>query len=430
MKGFAAKARKVLAKRDLPLPREAVIAHLAPNLARAEDYKRLAEGHGTPLIVFDEENLLRRAERFRSVFSARIENFRPHFAVKSNNHPFVSRGLASIGYGLDVSSGVELSMALETGCDSILFTGPGKTLPELALAVENHPRVTVLADSFGELERLSTAAKSAGKTVTIGVRLTNDTRGLWRKFGIPSSRLGEFISLAEKLGNVEVRGIHFHTSWNMNPSAQVNFIGRVGNTLKKLGKARAGMLEFLDIGGGYWPERGEWLNAGGTERGKLLSAAGIDCSNGNGPFLIPAAPVEEFAGAIGAALEEHVFPLARPQVYAEPGRWVCDDAMQVLLTVLDKKGGDLVIADGGTNIVGLDKFETDYCPVVNLSRPSRKTSKCLVTGSLCTPHDIWGFEVEGEPPEPGDLLLVTAVGAYTWSLRQEFIKPLAKVVKI
>jgi diaminopimelate decarboxylase len=430
MKDFAAKAKKILAKRDIPLLREAVLAHLAPKLARSEDYKRLAQRHGTPLIVLDEKNLLGRAERFRSVFSAAIGNFRPHFAVKSNNHPLVSKALASAGYGLDVSSGVELETALETGCDSILFTGPGKTLPELALAVKSHPRVTVLADSFGELERLSEAAKNAGKTVTIGVRLTNDTRGLWRKFGIPPSRLGEFVSLAAKLGNVEVRGLHFHTSWNMNPSAQVKFIGRVGNILRKLGKSRAGMVEFLDIGGGYWPERGEWLNVGGTERGKLLKAVDAGYADSGGPYLVPSAPLEEFAEAIAKALEENIYPLARPRIFAEPGRWVCDDAMQVLLTVLDKKGGNLVITDGGTNIVGLDKFEADYCPVANLSRPAATASKCLVTGSLCTPHDIWGFEVEGEAPEPGDLLLVTAVGAYTWSLRQEFIKPLAKVVPL
>lgn len=429
MRGFEAKTKRILAKRDLPLPREAVLAYLAPILSRKEDYLRLVREHGTPLIVFDEKALIDRAERFRAAFTACIENFHPHFAVKSNNHPFVSGALASIGYGLDVSSGVELKMVLETPCKSILFTGPGKTLPELALAVENHPRVTVLADSFGELERLSIAAREARKTVSIGVRLTNDTRGLWRKFGIPPSRLGEFIELAEKLGNVEVRGIHFHTSWNMNPSAQVKFIERIGKTLKKLGKPRTGKLEFLDIGGGYWPERGEWLNAGGTERGKLLGAANIHPA-GSGPFLVPAAPIDEFAVAIAAALEEHIFPFSNLKIYAEPGRWVCDDAMQVLLTVMDKKGGNLVIADGGTNIVGLDKFEADYCPVANLSRPSQKTSKCLVTGSLCTPHDIWGFEVEGESPEPGDILLVTAVGAYTWSLRQEFIKPLARVVQL
>ena len=53
-----------------------------------------------------------------------------------------------------------------------------------------------------------------------------------------------------------------------------------------------------------------------------------------------------------------------------------------------------------------------------------------MTGSLCTPHDIWGWSVFGDGIEPGDILLLPSQGAYTWSLRQQFIKPVAKVVQI
>ena len=75
-----------------------------------------------------------------------------------------------------------------------------------------------------------------------------------------------------------------------------------------------------------------------------------------------------------------------------------------------------------------EDFETDYFPVMNLSRPSVDEHACYVLGSLCTPHDVWGYAYHGSDIRPGDALLVPTQGAYTYSLRQQFIKPLPRTV--
>ncbi len=173
MSRFGQKAAKNLSKREKALPREEVDRYLAPHLDRAADYLQAANSHQTPLYLFDAERLLARAAEFERAFSSRIENFLPHFAIKSCNSPLVAAALADFGWGLDASSGVELSMAIETGAKSILFTGPGKTVGELAIAAQNQGRVLVMADSFGELQRLHEAASAAGTRLEIGVRLTN-----------------------------------------------------------------------------------------------------------------------------------------------------------------------------------------------------------------------------------------------------------------
>jgi len=100
------------------------------------------------------------------------------------------------------------------------------------------------------------------------------------------------------------------------------------------------------------------------------------------------------------------------------------------LTVVDKKASDLVITDAGTNAIGWERFETDYFPVINLSRPDLIESECNILGSLCTPHDVWGYAYWGKDIQPGDILLIPTQGAYTYSLRQEFIKPLPTVVTL
>jgi diaminopimelate decarboxylase len=253
--------------------------------------------------------------------------------------------------------------------------------------------------------------------VRAGIRLTTDERGLWRKFGVPLSDLGGVFGAAARCPHVALRGLQFHTSWNLDASAQVAFIARLGEALGRLDARHRADIEFIDVGGGYWPARGEWLHPPGAPMGE--PPARHDRR--------PAAPIEAFARAIGEALRRHVFPHVSCAIWAEPGRWLCHDAMHILLTVVDRKGGDIAITDGGTNAVGWERFETDYFPVINLSRPSLAERRCYVLGSLCTPHDVWGYFYHGEGIEPGDVLLVPTQGAYTYSLRQHFIKPLPKL---
>ena len=129
--------------------------------------------------------------------------------------------------------------------------------------------------------------------------------------------------------------------------------------------------------------------------------------------LVAAEPVDVFSEQLAKCLEEHIFSSVTCDVCLEPGRWICNSAMHLLLTVVDKKENDLVIVDAGTNAVGWERFESDYVPLVNLSRPAMKEIPCQVLGSLCTPHDVWGYACWGEEILPGDVLLVPDQGAYT-----------------
>ncbi len=69
-------------------------------------------------------------------------------------------------------------------------------------------------------------------------------------------------------------------------------------------------------------------------------------------------------------------------------------------------------------------------PVLNLTRPALIETPCYVLGSLCTPHDVWGYSYWGTGIEEGDVLMIPTQGAYTYSLRQHFIKPVPKVASL
>ncbi len=394
------------------LPKEDIERFVRRHLEKREQYLRLSETEGSPLYILEPDVLRERAGRFRRVFSEKFADCRFYYAVKSNNHPFVARTVLKAGFGLDVSSGKELRIALELGAEEILFTGPGKTTGELVLAVENAEKVTILIDSFRELQTLEQTAAAKNVTVRAGVRLCPNPTGSWRKFGIALDDLPAFFQAAEECPHVDLQGLQFHTSWNLSPKAQSDFIGLLGKNFAACPVSLLKKIRFVDIGGGYWPQPGEWLRA-------------------DSPLVHdhrPAATIETFAEELHRAVESHLGFLLPCRICLEPGRWICNDGMHLMMTVVDKKALDLVITDTGINAIGWERFETDYSPILNLTRPSLSEKPCTICGSLCTPEDHFGFSYFGEEIDIGDILLIPCQGAYTYSLKQDFIKPTPKVV--
>jgi len=157
---------------------------------------------------------------------------------------------------------------------------------------------------------------------------------------------------------------------------------------------------------------------------KLLFRGRPDVSS---RFCLESRLIDAFAQEIAASLKASLPKALNCRICLEPGRWLCHEAVHLLITVVDVKADDLVITDAGTNAVGWERFEQDYFPVINLTRPGVEEHPCAVLGSLCTPHDVWSYSYHGTTIRQGDLLLIPTQGAYTYSLRQNFIKPLPNV---
>lgn len=412
------------------LPEEELLTFVKHHYGNKKKYLKIIREKQSPLYILESSVLKKRAFQFQNAFKKHLDETSFYFAVKSNNHPDVAKTVLGSGFGLDVSSGLELETALSLGADNIIFSGPGKTDLELSLAVDNSEYVTVLIDSFGELHRIEKIASDRNVAVRSGVRLSPDPSGLWRKFGIALGSLPAFWEEANRCPHVHLTGLQFHTSWNLSPRAQVSFIAKLGDFLEEMPKKFTDCIDFIDIGGGYWPEQGEWLQADGTPAGVFRKAIGKPTGPSGLHFRQPGASINEFADQLCTAIKRHLYKIIPCRICFEPGRWICNDAMHLFISVVDIKERDIVITDAGTNSIGWERFETDYCPILNLTRPSLDEKLCNVLGSLCTPHDIWGYTYWGADIQPGDILMIPTQGAYTYSLRQNFIKPLPSVVTI
>jgi diaminopimelate decarboxylase len=390
----------------------------------------IAHTFGTPLYMVDELRLVQQIDRFRAAFASK--NARIHYAFKANPSLPIVQAIQKTGLCADASSGLELDLALRCGFEHIIFSGPAKTDDELRLAVQHANRVTVHLDSFLERERLNVFAAKAGMTMRVGIRLNTSAHGLWTKFGISLDALPEFVQSSQKFTHLDLQGVQFHLSWNRQSGGYQRTLAELGPVLTT--NQPAGGWCFIDIGGGYYPEDDEavypWLTRQNKVRA-LLEGTSLD-----GPpddwdlqYLIhPVQPIEKMAQDIITAFDKQFASLNNPQLWLEPGRYLANPAVNLLLQVRDVKGPQIAITDGGTNLLGWEKLESEHCPLINLTHPATTQIPIRVYGSLCTPHDLWGFACYADRVEVDDILLLPAQGSYVQTLVQRFIKPVCQTV--
>jgi diaminopimelate decarboxylase len=131
------------------------------------DLCALAEEHGTPLFVYDEEHLRARCREAVSAFRTGVA-----YASKA----FLCRAMARLafdeGMHLDVATGGELHVALAAGVppSHLKLHGNNKSLDELRRARQLGVRLVV--DSADELERLDRLHAEDGVVASVLVRVT------------------------------------------------------------------------------------------------------------------------------------------------------------------------------------------------------------------------------------------------------------------
>jgi diaminopimelate decarboxylase len=421
-----------LDKDHAPLYKGELTSLVGDVLAQRDTLLDMAQTFGTPAYVVDETRLLRQINRFQRAFTQQKHAIRIHYAFKANPTHSIVQAIQKAGLSADASSGLELELALQLGFQHIVFSGPAKTDEELRLAVDHADRVTVHLDSFQERERLNALATENGVTIRAGIRLNIGAHGLWTKFGIPLSALPEFVRTTSAFENIELQGVQFHLSWNRQSNGYQNTLSELGPMLKA--NAPQDGWKFIDIGGGYYPEDDEAVYPWMTPQNRLRAL--LEGKDPNQPpadwdmqyLLHPVQPIEDMAQDILKAVDQHLAPLGNPQIWLEPGRYIVNAAVHIFLQVRDIKGDDVAITDGGTNLLGWEKLESEHCPLINLTNPSKTQRKMRVYGSLCTPHDLWGFTCYAEKMEIDDILILPAQGSYVQTLSQRFIKPVCQTL--
>jgi diaminopimelate decarboxylase len=390
------------------------------------DTVELAREFGTPLYVFDEEDLRARCREFRREFEARYPDVLIVYAAKA----YLGRALAALvaeeGLGLDVASGGELACAraVDFPLERVYFHGNNKSAQEIREALTaGVGRVAV--DNFHELLLLADAAASLGSRQAVLLRVTPgvdphthayvSTGAVDSKFGLPlvGGRAEEAVVQALASPGLEVIGLHYH-------------LGSQITETEPYRKAAEVVLEFA----------ARMKQRHGLELREYSVGGGIAV-----PYTRDAATpaLAEYAETVVGALQEgcrrHSLPL--PRLTVEPGRAIVARAAVALYTVGATKEvpgvRTYVAVDGGmADNIRPALYGSRYEALVANRMGDPPQEKVRVVGRYCESGDILVSEAQVPRLWAGDLLALPVSGAYGLAMASNYnwaLRPAVVMVK-
>jgi diaminopimelate decarboxylase len=361
--------------------------------------KRLAEHYGTPLYVYSYNTLIRHFMAYDDAF-----NGYPHivcFAVKANANQAILSVFAKHGGGADIVSGGELYVALRAGIPSkkIVYAGVGKTEDEIKFALKS--KILMFnVESDDELREIDRIARKMKTKAPVALRINPDidpethpyiATGLrTHKFGIPIENALEYFSLASRLKNIRIIGIHKHIGSQITKvSPFVDALNRILILIDKL-SIQGVEIQYLDIGGGL----------------------GIPYRNEEPP--VP----KDLARSLLPLLKHRKLTLI-----VEPGRSIVGNAgILVTKTLYLKKGEgkEFVIVDAGMNDLMRPSYYNAYHHILPVTKKKRGAVLCDVVGPICESSDFLATGRELTRITQGEYLAVMGAGAYGFSMSSNY----------
>src|SRR3989338_836644 len=390
--------------------------------SKLKKIKSCATKFGTPLYIVDEDELTKNARNLVNLFKKRLHNVEIFYPYKTNNLPLVCERFKEMNLGAEVSSILDLKLAIRLGVEKIIFNSPAKKSDEICEIIEND-NVTFVADNIQQLRLVNENSKNHD----IGVRIKlSNTDKKWERFGIEPK---QFLENYKKCTKNRIVGMHFHCfTKNKNPETYSRLLTHIRNLILKLDEKTRKNIKFVDIGGGF--DSGGYFTLNPIEfasrltGNKLLPIRSIQYS------MFKKTDMKSLAKNISESFEEKILNikgLENTSLYLEPGRLLVNNFIHVLSSVLyvDKK---FVTIDAGTNIFPRILYE--HHPIINLSSLSENVIKTNIFCSLFISTDIIGNFVFTNSLNISDILMVMNIGAYSISQAQQFIEPLPKVISL
>jgi diaminopimelate decarboxylase len=361
--------------------------------AEAVNLVELAASVGTPFYCYSTATL----ERHYQVFADAFADVRALicYAMKANSNQAVIATLARLGSGADVVSGGELKRALAAGIspDRIMFSGVGKSAPELAAAVDAGI-LCINVESESELELLSVIATGKGRTANVSVRVNPDidpkthakiaTGKAENKFGIPISRARDVYALAAKMPGLRVTGVDMHIGSQITELSPFDDAFALLSDFVRGLRADGHHIEHIDLGGGL----------------------GIPYREDNDPPPLP----DAYAALVKRATRD-----LDCMLIFEPGRLIVGNAGVLVTRVLYMKQGEaksFVIVDAAMNDLIRPTLYEAHHDIRPVTERSGARIVADVAGPVCESGDFFALDREMEEPQPGDLLAIMTAGAY------------------
>jgi diaminopimelate decarboxylase len=378
------------------------------------DVPTLAAEFGTPLYVYDEVTLRRRASEAVAAFADIYPQTRVAYASKALLLPAIVSILHEEGLGLDVASGGELFAALASGtpASEITFHGNNKSEQELREAIEAGVGLIAIDNDY-EISLLAKLTGEFGARVQVLVRLnpgidvhTHEkiaTGVADSKFGFPiwTEAAKEAVAKILATPGLDLAGYHAHIGSQIFESeAYVLTIEALLDFTSEIRDVHGFVPRIFSPGGG--------IGIAYEEDDKEVA------------FRDWAAVAVK---ALVDGLEKRNLPL--PELVVEPGRSIVGPSAIAVYSAGAMKEipgvRTYVSVDGGmADNIRPSLYGACYSATVanRLSRPTG--SLVTIAGKYCESGDVLIRDVDLGDVTSGDLIAMPAVGAYCLAMASNY----------
>lgn len=374
----------------------------------------LAHQYGTPLVVYDVEQIRQQIQAFKRVFAENKVDYAVSYASKAFAAIAMYQVLAAEGGHTDVVSGGELYTAIKAGfpTQNVSFHGNNKSYEELTMAVKHHVG-TIIVDNFHEIDLLAEVLEEQDATIDVMIRITPgisahtnkyiQTGQVDSKFGfdLQSGQADEALVKALANPRMKMKGLHAHIG------SQIFELAGFEGVAKKLVEVAA-----------HWQAKFNY------------QAAVINVGGGFGIRYVkddhPLAP-EEFVDAIIKAIKAAIQQtnLEMPAIWIEPGRSIVGPAGYNLYTVGSRKDvpglKPYVTVDGGMgDNIRPALYQAQYETVLASDPQAKLVEHVRLAGKYCESGDILSQDQPLPATHPGDILAMLDTGAYGYAMASNY----------
>lgn len=356
------------------------------------ELNKLIKEYGTPIYVYSKNSIIENYNRFVKAFEGL--NFRVFYAAKSNYNLNVIQILNKLGSGVDVNSQGEFFRAKKAGVadNDLIFTGVGKTLDEIKLAVSSNV-LMIKAESLSEVIKINREAGNIGKIAPVALRINPEvdaqthphitTAVSGSKFGITFSEALVIYGNASKYPNINFCGIDIHIGSQITtPEPFITAVSVMKDFLLKVSQLGI-KIEHFDIGGGFG-----------------IEYKPSDKSN-----------FEEIAALLVPLLKS-----LDCEIIFEPGRFITANAGVLLSEIIyRKRSGDkeIIMLDAGTTELIRPAFYGSYHHIqpINIDE-SQPDIVVDIAGPICESSDYFAKERTIQSTIEEETLAIMCAGSY------------------
>lgn len=385
------------------------------------DFASLVKKYKTPVYIYDVETIRHQCRQYIKNFNFDGVESTVIYASKAFNCIPMCQLARREGLSIDVSTGGELFIALESGFEpqKIYFHGNNKSADEIEYGVKSRVGCFIV-DNFEELNNLDRIAQKYEVKQNIMLRITPGIHASTHEYiqtGREKSKFGfsltdgialDAVKNALSRQNLILKGIHSHIGsqiFNIEPydkliSVQLKFLAEIKRNLG---------VAF------------DWINIGGGLGVKYV------------PQDIPAS-IADFADLVENAIKKYSdkYKVKISRLMIEPGRSIVGNASIAVYEV-----GVVKEIPGVHNYISVDGGMSDnirpilygaiYTPfIVNRMNDTQEKNdktcwkKYTIVGKHCESGDILVEDVCLPQINPGDYIGLATAGAYCYSMSSNY----------